>query len=64
VPNSSSPASATDDDVRAVATPLTWKELSPDIDPRSFTVDMVVKRLNGLKADPWKGFDKVRQSVP
>ena len=47
-----------------VATPLDWKELSADIDPHSFTTDSVRQRLKGLKADPWKNFFKISQSLP
>ncbi len=46
-----------------VATPLSWKELSADTDPHSFTTASVSQRLRGLKADPWKGFFQIRQAV-
>lgn len=36
-----------------VATPLAWSEVRPGLDPRSFTIRTVFKRL---KRNPWKGF--------
>ena len=36
-----------------VAVPLAWDELTPALNPRSFTVETVPARLAKLKADPW-----------
>jgi bifunctional non-homologous end joining protein LigD len=47
-----------------VATPLDWRELTPEIDPKTFTIDSVKARLKTLKNDPWKGFFEVKQSIP
>jgi bifunctional non-homologous end joining protein LigD len=44
-----------------VATPLSWAELSPSIDPHNFTVQAVSRRLKTLKKDPWEGFFKLKQ---
>jgi bifunctional non-homologous end joining protein LigD len=46
-----------------VATPLTWEELSPKIQPSAFTVQTIPKRLAKLKRDPWQDFPKTRQSI-
>lgn len=46
-----------------VAAPLAWHELSVRIKPNGFTVKNVPQRLAKLKADPWEGFFKVRQSL-
>ena len=44
-----------------VSTPIRWEELTPKLDPKSFTVQSVPKRLAKLKRDPWEGFEKVKQ---
>jgi bifunctional non-homologous end joining protein LigD len=44
-----------------VATPLSWKELDSGVDPASFTVTSVPRRLSA--PDPWRGYDRVRQSI-
>ena len=44
-----------------VATPLSWSELSPSIDPHAFTVQAVSRRLKALKKDPWDLFFKLKQ---
>src|SRR5262249_30902049 len=46
-----------------VATPLHWDELSERVKPDSFTVTNLPQRLAHLKADPWKGFFTIRQSI-
>ena len=46
-----------------VATPLSWKELSPRLKPERFTVETLPKRLATLSADPWDGFFTLRQSL-
>ena len=47
-----------------VATPVTWNEVTPKLDPASFTLLTVPKRLAKLTADPWEGFAAAAQSVP
>ena len=46
-----------------VSVPLTWEELRGSLDPRSFTVLTVPKRLARLKTDPWAGYWKCRQRI-
>ena len=46
-----------------VATPLTWREVTPKLDPQAFTIRTVPARLARLKADPWDGFDRAQQSL-
>jgi bifunctional non-homologous end joining protein LigD len=46
-----------------VSVPLTWEELRGSLDPRSFTVLSVPKRLARLKRDPWAGYWKCRQRI-
>jgi len=47
-----------------VATPLTWDEVKPGLDPAAFTVLTIPQRLKRLKKDPWKGFADLRQQLP
>ena len=47
-----------------VATPVTWKEVTPKLDPASFTLLTVPDRLARLKADPWEGFAAAAQPLP
>lgn len=44
-----------------VSTPLDWSELKPMLDPASFNIRTLAKRLKGK--DPWKEFFKSRQSL-
>ncbi|HEX7186114.1 MAG TPA: DNA ligase D [Thermoanaerobaculia bacterium] len=47
-----------------VSAPLFWEELDdPGILPNTFTVQNLPERLESLSADPWEGFNKVRQSI-
>lgn len=46
-----------------VATPLAWDELTARTKPDGFTVANLPQRLATLKADPWKGFFNLRQSI-
>jgi len=46
-----------------VSVPLTWDELRMSVRPESFTVLTVPKRLEKLKADPWKSYGKSRQKL-
>jgi bifunctional non-homologous end joining protein LigD len=47
-----------------VATPVTWGEVTPKLDPSRFTVHSVPERLAKLKKDPWQGFDEANQYLP
>jgi len=46
-----------------VSVPLTWDELRGSLDPRSFSVVTVPKRLAKLKADPWAGYWNTHQKL-
>jgi DNA ligase D len=47
-----------------VATPVTWDEVTPGLDPVRFTIRTVPERLRGLNADPWADIDRIRQRLP
>ena len=47
-----------------VATPVTWDEVTPALDPARFTIRTVPERLRGLNADPWGDIDRIRQRLP
>jgi bifunctional non-homologous end joining protein LigD len=47
-----------------VSTPLAWEELTPSLDPSSFTLRTVPGRLAELADDPWAGIAKIRQKLP
>ncbi|HEX8664807.1 MAG TPA: non-homologous end-joining DNA ligase [Beijerinckiaceae bacterium] len=47
-----------------VATPLTWEELTPKLDPQAFTIKTVPGRLKEIGGDPWRDMGKVRQGLP
>ncbi len=46
-----------------VSVPLTWDELTEDLDPQAFTVETVPGRLKKLKRDPWADFADSAGSV-
>jgi bifunctional non-homologous end joining protein LigD len=46
-----------------VSTPLFWEELETDVRANTYTVRNLPERLEGLDADPWADFLKVRQSL-
>ena len=46
-----------------VATPVTWEELSPKIQPNQWTIANLPARLKRLKKDPWERFFSIRQSL-
>lgn len=46
-----------------VSVPLTWTELTPKLDPASFTVETVPARLEQQKKDPWAGYFTARQRL-
>ncbi len=47
-----------------VSVPLDWDELSPRLRSDHFTVATLPGRLAGLRTDPWKGYDSLRQTLP
>ena len=47
----------------SVATPVAWAELSRIEAANEFTIPTVLRRLQQLKSDPWKGYFSVRQSI-
>jgi bifunctional non-homologous end joining protein LigD len=46
-----------------VSVPIKWEELRPSLEPRSFTVITVPRRLERLAEDPWKGYWSCRQRL-
>ena len=47
-----------------VAVPLWWDDLTPALDPQTFTVKTIPKRLERARGDPWAEIDTVRQRLP
>jgi bifunctional non-homologous end joining protein LigD len=47
-----------------VATRLSWREVTETLDPGTFTLHTVPQRLAKQRADPWKGFDELDQTIP
>jgi bifunctional non-homologous end joining protein LigD len=47
-----------------VSTPLHWDELDGRLRPERFTVTTMPERLRSLRADPWKGYDRLQQRLP
>jgi bifunctional non-homologous end joining protein LigD len=46
-----------------LSVPISWRELTPELSPRQFTVHNVLARVVGQKVDPWRGFWKTRQRL-
>ncbi len=46
-----------------VSTPLHWDELGGRVKPASFHAGNVVRRLHGLRSDPWKAFRRTPQTL-
>jgi bifunctional non-homologous end joining protein LigD len=46
-----------------VSTPLNWDELGGRMKPASFHAGNVVRRLQGLRSDPWKTFRRTAQTL-
>ena len=46
-----------------VSTPLHWDELGPRLRPTSFHAGNVVRRLGGLRSDPWKALRRTAQTL-
>jgi len=51
-------------DGATVATPIAWEDVDAKLDPAKFTLLTVPDRLARLRADPWDGFDTLRQRLP
>ena len=47
-----------------VCMPLSWEELSRVRKAGAFDLRKATRRADSLKADPWDGFKRVRQTVP
>ncbi len=47
-----------------VATPVTWREVTPKLDPAAFSVLTVPARVAKLRADPWEGFAAAAKPLP
>jgi bifunctional non-homologous end joining protein LigD len=46
-----------------VSVPISWEELGPGLEPESFTVRTVPRRLARLREDPWAGYFRSRQRL-
>jgi len=46
-----------------VAVPISWDELTNDINDTFFTIKTLPQRLAKLKKDPWHDFFKLNQSL-
>ncbi|MFL5433565.1 MAG: DNA ligase D, partial [Myxococcales bacterium] len=46
-----------------VSGPVAWDELGARLDPASFTVQTVPRRLARLRKDPWAGYFRSRQRL-
>lgn len=46
-----------------VSVPITWNDLKSSLDPFSFTIKTVPRRLAKLRADPWKDYWTTRQRL-
>jgi bifunctional non-homologous end joining protein LigD len=47
-----------------VSVPIAWNELDSSLSSDHFNTSNVVRRLQSLKKDPWKGFFDVKQGLP
>ncbi len=47
-----------------VSVPVSWRELGRTTGGNQYTVINLMKRLRGLKQDPWKDIGRVRQKLP
>jgi bifunctional non-homologous end joining protein LigD len=46
-----------------VATPITWQELEAGVDPRSFTIATVPRRVAALRKEPWADLPAAKQTL-
>jgi DNA primase len=44
--------------------PVAWDELSPELEPASFTINTVPGIVRDRRADPWAEIGTVRQRLP
>jgi bifunctional non-homologous end joining protein LigD len=47
-----------------VATPLHWDEVDEKLDPTTFHIGTIRKRLSSLKSDPWAAMLDMQQELP
>jgi bifunctional non-homologous end joining protein LigD len=47
-----------------VSAPVSWQELGRASGANQYTVINIMKRLRGLKQDPWRELARVRQKLP
>jgi DNA ligase D len=47
-----------------IAMPVAWDELSPELEPASFTINTVPGIVRDRRADPWAEIGTVRQRLP
>lgn len=47
-----------------VATPISWKELTPRLDPAAFNIRTVPARLKRMRKDPWADIGETQQRLP
>jgi bifunctional non-homologous end joining protein LigD len=47
----------------SVSVPIAWEELRPSLAPDAYDVENVLARVRRLKADPWAGYDTLRQRL-
>ncbi len=48
----------------AVATPLAWKEVTPKLDPASFTIKTIPGRVQRSRTSAWEGFNDSARALP
>ncbi|HXK60335.1 MAG TPA: DNA ligase D [Acidobacteriota bacterium] len=46
-----------------VSVPISWDEVSSGVRSDAFNLKNVIERLQNLREDPWKDFEKTRQSI-
>jgi bifunctional non-homologous end joining protein LigD len=47
-----------------VSVPVTWQELGRTTGGNQYTVLNIMKRLKGLKHDPWQDIGRIKQRLP